>query len=64
VSPPEPNSFRCESLHLSRWFVDEVQPHEPELRAYLRTSFPSLADIDDLVQETYARLVQARNAGP
>jgi RNA polymerase sigma-70 factor (ECF subfamily) len=63
VSPPDPNSPRCDSLHLSQWFVEEVQPHEPELRAYLRKSFPSLADIDDLVQETYARLVRARNAG-
>lgn len=63
MPPPDPNSPRQESLHLSQWFVEEVQPHEPELRAYLRRRFPSLADIDDLVQETYARLVRARNAG-
>lgn len=63
VPPSDPNSSRCDSLRLSRWFVEEVQPHEPELRAYLRKSFPSLADIDDLVQETYARLARARSAG-
>ena len=49
--------------NLSKWFAEEVQPHEPALRAYLLRSFPSLADIDDLVQEAYARLVRARNAG-
>ena len=47
----------------SRWFAEEVQPHEPALRAYLRVSFPTLQDIDDLVQDAYARLLNARNAG-
>lgn len=47
----------------SRWFSEEVHPHEPALRAYLRGSFPTLQDIDDLVQEAYARLLRARNAG-
>jgi RNA polymerase sigma factor (sigma-70 family) len=47
----------------SRWFSEEVQPHEPELRAYLRGRFPSLGDIDDIVQETYARLFRLKRAG-
>jgi len=47
----------------SRWFKEEVQPHEPALRAYLRGRFPTLTDIDDLVQETYARVFRARNSG-
>jgi len=47
----------------SRWFAEEVQPHEPALRAYLRGCFPALQDIDDLVQDAYARLLSARNAG-
>jgi RNA polymerase sigma-70 factor (ECF subfamily) len=42
-----------------RWFATEVQPHERSLRSYLRARFPSVADVDDLVQETYARLVRA-----
>lgn len=37
-----------------------MQPHESELRAYLRAHFPADLDVDDLVQETYARLLQAR----
>ena len=47
----------------SRWFAEEVQPHEPALRSYLRATFPSLLDIDDLVQESYARLIRAKQAG-
>jgi len=63
VPPADPEIARCQSLNLAKWFAEEVQPHEAELRAYLRRSFPSLADIDDLIQETYARLVRARTAG-
>ena len=48
----------------ARWFAAEVQPHESELRAYLRGKFPAHLDIDDLVQETYARLLQAREQAP
>lgn len=45
------------------WFTAELAPHEPALRAYLhRLVDPS--DIDDLVQETYARLLRARARGP
>jgi len=48
----------------ARWFAEEVQPHESELRAYLRAKFSGHLDIDDLVQETYARLLQAREQAP
>ena len=48
----------------SQWFAEEVQPHESELRAYLRAKFSAHLDIDDLVQETYARLLQAREQAP
>lgn len=47
----------------ARWFAAEVQPHEGSLRSYLRNKFPAHPDIDDLVQETYARLLQAREHG-
>ena len=48
---------------LARWFAEEVQPHEPALRGWLRGRFPTLADTDDLVQESYARLLRARGTG-
>lgn len=43
----------------ARWFSNEVQLHEPLLRAWLRSKFPSLGDVDDLVQESYSRLLRA-----
>ncbi len=47
----------------ARWFAEEVLPHEPALRAFLRAKFPALGDIDDLVQEAYARLWRAKQTG-
>jgi RNA polymerase sigma-70 factor (ECF subfamily) len=43
------------------WFADEVLPHEPALRAWLRSRFPALRDVDDLIQETYMRILQVRD---
>lgn len=40
-----------------------MRPHEPSLRSYLRWKFPSLPDVDDLVQESYVRLLSAKKAG-
>lgn len=55
MPPPDPEP--------GRWFAEHVQPHEPMLRAWLRSRFASEDDIDDVVQETYLRLLRARNAG-
>jgi RNA polymerase sigma factor (sigma-70 family) len=51
-----------ESEH-TRWFAEEVQPHETMLRSWLRGLFPTLPDVDDVVQESYVRLIRAREAG-
>ena len=50
-------------LEQTRWFMEEVQPHEPKIRAWLQARFPALADVDDLIQETYLRVLRARSAG-
>ncbi|HRE82682.1 MAG TPA: sigma factor, partial [Opitutaceae bacterium] len=47
----------------ARWFIEEVQPHEPRLRAYLRRNFPQLHDVDDVVQESYLKICRARIEG-
>lgn len=41
-----------------RWIATEILPHEGEVRGWLRRNVRTLnvADIDDLIQETYARL--------
>ncbi|MBL9204011.1 MAG: sigma-70 family RNA polymerase sigma factor [Opitutaceae bacterium] len=48
----------------ARWFVDEVLPHEPQLRGWLRARFPGVQDVDDIVQESFARLLRAHASGP
>jgi RNA polymerase sigma-70 factor (ECF subfamily) len=46
------------------WFLTEVQPHGPALRAWLLARFPTLPDVDDLVQETFVRLLRTREVTP
>src|SRR5262245_24065201 len=46
----------------ARWFAREVQPHESTLRGYLHR-IATWADIDDLVQETYARMLRVHARG-
>jgi len=45
----------------ARWFAEEVLPHEPALRAYLHRQFPSV-EADDVVQESYAKLLKVGTA--
>ena len=44
----------------TRWFLEEVQPHEAKVRAWLQSKFPALEDIDDLIQEVYLRIFRAK----
>lgn len=44
----------------SSWYQEHVQPHEPSLRAYLRSSLTSASDVDDVMQDTYARILKMR----
>lgn len=54
VPPPE--------SELALWFRTHIQPHEPALRGYLH-GLIATSDIDDVVQETYRRLLRARERG-
>lgn len=45
----------------ARWLARHVLPHEPALRAWLKRSRAPDLDIDDIVQETYARLVSVES---
>lgn len=40
----------------ARWFTEEVHLHDAQLKSYLRGSFPSIQDVDDVVQESYLRI--------
>lgn len=61
--PPITATIRAESPSATdaRWFEEEVQAHEPALRAYLHRQFPSLADPEDVIQESYLRLWRVRS---
>lgn len=47
----------------ARWFETNLRPHAPMLRAWLRSRFPR-CDPDDILQEAYLRVLQAREKGP
>ena len=46
------------------WFETEVQPHGRALRSWLLVRFPTLPDVDDLVQESFTRILSVRVKGP
>lgn len=46
-----------------RWFSEEVQPHASALRAYLLARYPTLPDVDDVVQDCIVRVLRARELG-
>ena len=62
VSPPPPEP--APGVEQSRWFLEQVHPHEASLRFHLRSSFPTARDVDDVVQESYLRVWKARAAQP
>jgi RNA polymerase sigma-70 factor (ECF subfamily) len=47
-----------------QWFTENVHAHESHLRSYLRSSFPRMGDVDDVVQESYLRVWKAKAAQP
>jgi len=49
LMPPDP-------IDNTQWFADEVQPHGTSLKRYLQRSFPTVRDVDDLVQESFLRV--------
>jgi RNA polymerase sigma-70 factor (ECF subfamily) len=64
MSLPPPHPQTSPSLEQSRWFAEEVYPQDSQLKAFLRGSFPSIRDVDDLVQESYLRLWRRQLVAP
>jgi RNA polymerase sigma-70 factor (ECF subfamily) len=52
-----------QDVETARWFAEHVQQHEAVLRGYLR-GLVAADEIDDVVQETYIRLLRARERTP
>jgi len=55
---PSPNSDQ------SHWFSNEVHPHEPALRSYVKNQFPKIRDVDDVVQESFLKIWSAHAKKP
>lgn len=64
VSLPPPSSPNTTSAEQTRWFVEEIHAHDSSLKSYLRGSFPSVRDVDDIVQESYVRIWTYRATEP
>lgn len=47
----------------ARWFKAEIEPHAAAVRAYLAAQFRTLPDVDDIVQESFVRVLRARENG-
>lgn len=47
----------------TQWFAEHVHPYEPMLRAWLHGRFEAHIDLDDIVQEAFVRVLQARLGG-
>lgn len=45
------------------WYCDNIRPHEPMLRAWLRSRYPKEHDIDDVIQEAIMRVLRAHEQG-
>lgn len=48
----------------TRWFTEEVHPHDRDLRNHIRRAFPSIGDVDDVMQESYLRIWKRRSVEP
>jgi RNA polymerase sigma-70 factor (ECF subfamily) len=55
---PEASSPPCvvPTADQFNWFRTEVHAHERQLKAYIRSGFPTVRDVDDVVQESYFRV--------
>ena len=63
-APNLPPVAPASGVSAAKWFADEVHAHEGSLRSYLRGAFPSVRDVDDVVQESYLRVWKARALAP
>jgi RNA polymerase sigma factor (sigma-70 family) len=63
VSPPPSEHVPVASPDESRWFTEELQPHESALRGFLQRRYPALSDVDDVIQVSFLKTFRAWRAG-
>ena len=59
---PDPTGI-TEPIDDVSWFKRNIQAHEAQLKAYLRHRYPSVRDIDDVVQDSYLRIWKGKLFG-
>ncbi len=64
VMPPHTEPVPAFDPSQTRWFADEVLPHNAQLKAYLRGAFPGVRDVDDVVQESHLRIWRRQMVRP
>jgi RNA polymerase sigma factor (sigma-70 family) len=50
------------SIECNAWLAKDILVHERALRRYLARFFQNVADVEDVLQETYARLLSLDNS--
>jgi RNA polymerase sigma-70 factor (ECF subfamily) len=58
--PADPAAAATAPADLAAWFKAAVLPHEPRVRAWLQSHFARACDIDDILQDAYVKILQAR----
>jgi RNA polymerase sigma factor (sigma-70 family) len=53
-----------ENTEEGRWFVENLLPHEAMLRAWLQSRFRTGVVVNDIIQEAYLKVCEARRKGP
>jgi RNA polymerase sigma-70 factor (ECF subfamily) len=64
MDSPRSDTSSPPASELHAWFAEDVLPHDSHLKAYVRGAFPSVRDVDDVVQESYLRLWRTRAGEP
>ncbi len=65
MNTPPPTPASTADPDAARWFEDHVHVHHSALKSYLHQSFPNARhEVDDVVQESYLRILKARAGQP
>lgn len=63
ISGADSSIVAAPAASLAEWFAAEVHAHDASLKAYLRSAYPAVRDVDDVVQASYLRVWRARLTG-
>lgn len=61
ASPGLSDAMPPQDPEQARWFAAKLLPHEPKLRAWLRSRFGPATEIDDIVQEAFLRVLHEQS---